>query len=126
RSAPRPSPSTPAPQAESSFFFSSRRRHTRWPRDWSSDVCSSDWYAARVRPGVRRRVDLAAYATGSRATVSRAPRATRPAARHPLVCRSHADAPLGHMDPAARVARDRVWDLLRLQTEAQRVQGLDA
>src|SRR5207253_6913796 len=26
------------------FFFSSRRRHTRWPRDWSSDVCSSDLY----------------------------------------------------------------------------------
>src|SRR6266508_6580036 len=25
-----------------SFFFSSRRRHTIWPRDWSSDVCSSD------------------------------------------------------------------------------------
>src|SRR5215510_2386323 len=24
------------------FFFSSRRRHTRWPREWSSDVCSSD------------------------------------------------------------------------------------
>src|SRR5215208_5046920 len=24
------------------FFFSSRGRHTRWPRDWSSDVCSSD------------------------------------------------------------------------------------
>src|SRR5437660_6218680 len=24
------------------FFFSSRRRYTRWPRDWSSDVCSSD------------------------------------------------------------------------------------
>src|SRR5207253_5341737 len=24
------------------FFFSSRRRHTRWPRDWSSDVCTSD------------------------------------------------------------------------------------
>src|SRR5439155_14585763 len=23
---------------------SSRRRHTRWPRDWSSDVCSSDLY----------------------------------------------------------------------------------
>src|SRR5690625_3329195 len=30
---------TPEPY---SFFFSSRRRHTRWPRDWSSDVCSSD------------------------------------------------------------------------------------
>src|SRR5690625_7662008 len=25
-----------------SFCFSRRRRHTRWPRDWSSDVCSSD------------------------------------------------------------------------------------
>src|SRR5690606_39585734 len=26
----------------SCFFFSSRRRHTRFSRDWSSDVCSSD------------------------------------------------------------------------------------
>src|SRR5439155_5476834 len=30
------------------FFFSSRRRHTRWPRDWSSDVCSSDLVAAKT------------------------------------------------------------------------------
>src|SRR5204862_3096553 len=28
------------------FFFSSRRRHTRSLRDWSSDVCSSDLEAA--------------------------------------------------------------------------------
>src|SRR3712207_7164123 len=28
------------------FFFSSRRRHTRYWRDWSSDVCSSDLRAA--------------------------------------------------------------------------------
>src|SRR5207249_9265664 len=28
-----------------SFFFSSRRRHTRSKRDWSSDVCSSDLHA---------------------------------------------------------------------------------
>src|SRR5439155_14864933 len=39
------------------FFFSSRRRHTRWPRDWSSDVCSSDLlkYAAHfeVLPEIR-------------------------------------------------------------------------
>src|SRR6266508_5459697 len=38
------------------FFFSSRRRHTRWPRDWSSDVCSSDLEPAvvpdRGDPGV--------------------------------------------------------------------------
>src|SRR5207245_4495108 len=30
------------------FFFSSRRRHTRCYRDWSSDVCSSDLMAQRV------------------------------------------------------------------------------
>src|SRR5256884_1780793 len=27
------------------FFFSSRRRHTRCSRDWSSDVCSSDLFS---------------------------------------------------------------------------------
>src|SRR5437870_6586737 len=32
------------------FFFSSRRRHTRWPRDWSSDVCSSDLFGSRFAP----------------------------------------------------------------------------
>src|SRR5207253_9060100 len=32
------------------FFFSSRRRHTRWPRDWSSDVCSSDLQSLRPAP----------------------------------------------------------------------------
>src|SRR5439155_3095284 len=29
-------------------FLSSTRRHTRWPRDWSSDVCSSDLGTART------------------------------------------------------------------------------
>src|SRR2546430_5003092 len=29
---------------ESFFFFSSRRRHTRFDCDWSSDVCSSDLF----------------------------------------------------------------------------------
>src|SRR3712207_6990226 len=38
------------------FFFSSRRRHTRYWRDWSSDVCSSDlardgWEIALDRVG---------------------------------------------------------------------------
>src|SRR5258707_10667834 len=33
------------------FFFSSRRRHTRYWRDWSSDVCSSDLIEpARTQP----------------------------------------------------------------------------
>src|SRR5699024_11991871 len=30
------------------FFFSSRRRHTRSKRDWSSDVCSSDLEATML------------------------------------------------------------------------------
>src|SRR2546429_3795625 len=30
--------------ASAFFFFSSRRRHTRCSRDWSSDVCSSDLF----------------------------------------------------------------------------------
>src|SRR6516164_11241181 len=30
------------------FFFSSRRRHTRWNCDWSSDVCSSDLPVAHI------------------------------------------------------------------------------
>src|SRR2546430_8660080 len=37
------------------FFFSSRRRHTRFDCDWSSDVCSSD-LAARLLP-MERAVD---------------------------------------------------------------------
>src|SRR5438067_12327768 len=39
------------------FFFSSRRRHTRSKRDWSSDVCSSDlgaWYELFPRSQGRR------------------------------------------------------------------------
>src|SRR2546429_3277374 len=31
------------------FFFSSRRRHTRCSRDWSSDVCSSDLVTREYR-----------------------------------------------------------------------------
>src|SRR5207249_7756189 len=35
------------------FFFSSRRRHTRSKRDWSSDVCSSDLPYHRGRRSIR-------------------------------------------------------------------------
>src|SRR5207302_4093359 len=36
------------------FFFSSRRRHTRFSRDWSSDVCSSDLSFSRSCVGSRK------------------------------------------------------------------------
>src|SRR5690625_6921663 len=44
-------------------LFSSRRRHTRWPRDWSSDVCSSD-LGTRVREGLRDGVEQALLTLG--------------------------------------------------------------
>src|SRR5690606_39814008 len=31
------------------FFFSNRRRHTIFSRDWSSDVCSSDLYGRKTK-----------------------------------------------------------------------------
>src|SRR3712207_8177954 len=48
------------------FFFSSRRRHTRYWRDWSSDVCSSDLGDAADRVVVARDlvVDLVGVAVG--------------------------------------------------------------
>src|SRR6266508_1841616 len=55
----------PTPNLILNFFVSSRRRHTRWPRDWSSDVCSSD---LRGGPPARRGAGVrAARAVGSRA-----------------------------------------------------------
>src|SRR2546429_653210 len=37
-----------------SFFFSSRRRHTRCSRDWSSDVCSSDLIMGKNETPIRK------------------------------------------------------------------------
>src|SRR5206468_8741345 len=42
------------------FFFSSRRRHTRSDRDWSSDVCSSDLF----KPGNRAARYFAGFGAG--------------------------------------------------------------
>src|SRR5690606_40560553 len=42
-----------------SFFFSSRRRHTRFSRDWSSDVCSSDLAGGERAAAGRQARDLA-------------------------------------------------------------------
>src|SRR5690606_40577351 len=41
------------------FFFSSRRRHTRFSRDWSSDVCSSDLLGGMLLAAAYRRLNLA-------------------------------------------------------------------
>src|SRR3712207_8509363 len=45
------------------FFFSSRRRHTRYWRDWSSDVCSSDLdYVTLLKSATAGRDFVRAYA----------------------------------------------------------------
>src|SRR5439155_4664848 len=53
-------------------FFSSRRRHTRWPRDWSSDVCSSD-LVALVVPTKMGDISFMSRATAQPAGVTKSP-----------------------------------------------------
>src|SRR6266487_4335688 len=50
------SSSSVAVRVTGAFFFSSRRRHTSWTGDWSSDVCSSDLscWTPPPRPGLLR------------------------------------------------------------------------
>src|SRR3712207_3759458 len=49
------------------FFFSSRRRHTRYWRDWSSDVCSSDLaYRGAGRPEATYAIERAMDTLGRR------------------------------------------------------------
>src|SRR5437762_11487128 len=67
------------------FFFSSRRRHTRYIGDWSSDVCSSDLLCGMAagesaRGGAGRAVGVLAEAVGRGVAgggVAGRPRATR-------------------------------------------------
>src|SRR2546422_6113469 len=54
------------------FFFSSRRRHTRCSRDWSSDVCSSDLVGACAaltldKQGVCSKAGVGVTGAGTRA-----------------------------------------------------------
>src|SRR5690606_40282893 len=49
----------------SPFLFSSRRRHTRFSRDWSSDVCSSDLLRALAIIGTGERTFSSGYTLGA-------------------------------------------------------------
>src|SRR5437660_9436339 len=51
---------------EQYFFFSSRRRHTRWPRDWSSHVCSSDLVAPYSDSWAAAPANVASWRSSSR------------------------------------------------------------
>src|SRR6266498_3156927 len=55
------------------FFFSSRRRHTRCGRDWSSDVCSSDLWASPDLPGEFDRQAVVSYKWKATSAVMQSP-----------------------------------------------------
>src|SRR3712207_6885084 len=71
-------------------FFSSRRRHTRYWRDWSSDVCSSDLVDFNPRFVAERIVDSSAVTMGATAENlhDRFPSITKEHADH-FAVRSH-------------------------------------
>src|SRR3712207_454722 len=67
------------------FFFSSRRRHTRYWRDWSSDVCSSDLNVRFLVEELLRPLGVLAATNGSSAKLPRANPALALTFRTPLV-----------------------------------------
>src|SRR6266513_4838880 len=62
------------------FFFSSRRRHTRSKRDWSSDVCSSDLFRGYLWRYFNH--DNGRKQTGWPSAAPRQAQGLEPAARH--------------------------------------------
>src|SRR5207249_6984600 len=98
------------------FFFSSRRRHTRSKRDWSSDVCSSDlvgeaWAFFATLVGVAASVGTMVAAMYEVANLRQNP---------PLVAASPAN-PLGIMTFALTGVWFLVANLLLWRTRTPRV-----
>src|SRR5256712_11063720 len=92
------------------FFFSSRRRHTRSDRDWSSDVCSSDLSTRlQVEPAVTELVygvdivrEQLRVAMGQPLRVHAGTLQPR---GHAIECRITAEDPLNDFLPATGVVR---------------------
>src|SRR5436305_11164425 len=84
------------------FFFSSRRRHTRCGRDWSSDVCSSDlWGLGTETPTERfapRRLRRATTFIGADGTEPRDLRSRAPPPLASVAVRLLAPEPLARSE----------------------------
>src|SRR5207253_8359497 len=89
------------------FFFSSRRRHTRWPRDWSSDVCSSDLQSRFVGRALDRLLALGPTAQVlGRAVIGLEPGETQ--MRRILDETRQGERRFARLDPASRSEERRV------------------
>src|SRR5690606_5537219 len=86
-----------------SMFFSSRRRHTRFSRDWSSDVCSSDL----AGPGSATRRRRPAWCTACTRRHGRHTRACPPTPGGPCDRPGDCSGPSGRRPGGRRTARPR-------------------
>src|SRR5439155_1892195 len=90
------------------FFFSGRRRHTRWPRDWSSDVCSSDLLRG-IYPW---------SGTTQQVVQITLPDSILGPGPYPIDSLGPAEAAIGFGQPAAICAPPRPWALWSAQSPA--------
>src|SRR5205809_1170336 len=105
------------------FFFSSRRRHTRCSRDWSSDVCSSDLLEVRVRGGpAAAHADFEA-AAGDRNGGAAPPPAETATLPPALLGPTSSPAPPKPRSEERRVGKEGRW---RLSREHAKTTGGDA
>src|SRR2546421_8835007 len=104
------------------FFFSSRRRHTRSDRDWSSDVCSSDLVQLVLSRDLARKV-IADLKLGERAEFDPVLRGISPL-RHMLTLTGLAKDPL-KMSPEERVLESWYERLTAYQVEKSRVIAIE-
>src|SRR6266496_1196918 len=100
------------------FFFSSRRRHTRSLRDWSSDVCSSD-----VRPPDREAVMFERFTDTARRVVVQAQEDARRLGHHYIGCEHLLLAAAAAAEPAGAVLRDQGVTPERVEAAILRIVG---
>src|SRR5437764_15334786 len=88
------------------FFFSSRRRHTRYIGDWSSDVCSSDLSEAAPQPAPTRQADAPALSPAMNANITLIPKPVAVRAPAPELSHSRSEERRVGKECRCRWARD--------------------